>query len=185
MPRNTHSILPDNGNWKRSIISQQLTGYINCGFFMNMRHTHATMKVNEIQLHTATWVGLALWVEGVRPTKNIDHVILFMWRGGAERPHLVLDSAGTASEERRTTEGRGRVLLGRARLCFWTQGSHPNRPCLLHCRGFFTHWTKRTEMKGKGVKGCCWTTKHTRILGLWRRIRSGARNKAWSLGAFV
>ena len=26
-------------NWERSIISQQSTGYINCGFFMNVRHT--------------------------------------------------------------------------------------------------------------------------------------------------
>ena len=35
------------------------------------------------------------------------------------------------------------------------------------------------------VKGCCWTTKDARILVLWRRIQSEARDKAWSLRAFV
>ena len=36
------------------------------------------------------------------------------------------------------------------------------------------------------VKGCCWTTKDTRILGLWRRrIQSRARDETWSLRAFM
>ena len=36
------------------------------------------------------------------------------------------------------------------------------------------------------LKGCCWTMKDARILGLWRRrIQSGARDEAWSLRAFV
>ena len=35
------------------------------------------------------------------------------------------------------------------------------------------------------LKGCCWTTKDAGILGLWRRIQSRARDKAWSLRAFV
>ena len=35
------------------------------------------------------------------------------------------------------------------------------------------------------MKGCSWTTKDDNILGLWRRIQSGARDKVWSLRPFV
>ena len=36
------------------------------------------------------------------------------------------------------------------------------------------------------MKGCCWTMKDARILGVWRRgIQSGASDEAWLFRAFV
>ena len=54
--------------------------------------------------------------------------------------------------------------------------------CCLLCTGFSLRWVLFLWLP---VKGCCWTTKDAGILGLWRRIQSGARDEAWSLRAFV
>ena len=59
-----------------------------------------------------------------------------------------------------------------------------NKVC--HCFPLFPHLFAMKWWDWIPLKGCCWTTKDTRILGLWRgRIPSRARDEAWLLKVFV